>query len=394
MENVLEKAATLATEKLNKINVSKEEKAKVEPKDATLLKEKVEGKKEVKTVAEIEAQAQKDENVLSKDDKELTEEEKKRKVELLDVKEKKLTPDDKIKRIQESSQKRIDEIKSELLEEKNKRTQDSEIIKRLEAELSEVKKAIQPKIEEDALSKSKREEQERINKYVEEDKVRPREDRREMSKEALEEWYLEDPIAATDWIHDRKFRRIEEKKQLEEKNKKNVGKVLADEFINKQNESKNKLFAKYPGVNPSQEKIAELKTSEALCADNEEFRICTEIVAENPKKYLGSENGPELVMAEMDKRLNKSEKKVVTLTEEELEAKIQAEAERRSTLDEGISSTKGKKMEIQNKNKSELRQKQEAIAKKAKISIESLDKAIERRKTIPGVGIFGESNEQ
>lgn len=391
--NTLEKAETLAKESLTKIQAPAKEKAEAESKAAAekLEKEKSEGLKEA------DAKAKEDVRLLTAEDSDLSEPELKRKAELQETKRKKdESPDEKIKRIQEQSQKRIDEIKSELLAKEN---QSAERLKKLEAELVELKR---PKVEEDAQAKSKREEAERISKYVEEDKNKPKEDRREMLKDDLEAWYLEDPLSATEWIQNRSLRRSEERKEVESKARAKTG---AEEFIAKQAESKLKLFAKYPGVNPSAEKLATFKgktnteISAALSAENEEFRICSEIVAEDPKKYLEAVNGPELVMAEMEKRLKKPEtagksgKKTVTLTEEELEAKIQAEAERRANLEgEGVSSTKGKKLETTNKTKSELRQKHEAIARKAGMTVEQLDKQLERRNKIPGVSKFEDDN--
>lgn len=394
--NVLERAGSLAAEKLKVIQAPAKEKAEMESK-AAIEKEEQEKAKDTNKLAVAEAQAKEDERILTVEDKELSEPELKRKAELLETKKKKdESPDEKIKRVKEDSQRRIDEIKSEMLMKEN---QSSERLKKLEAELAELKR---PKVEEDAKAVSKREEAERVAKYVEEDKIKSREDRREMTKEDLEEWYLEDPLAATEWIQERTARRVEERKALEANRTKETSKNLADDFVKKQIESRNKLVAKYPGVLPSKEKLASFagKTNadinKALCAENEEFRICSEIVAENPEKYLQSENGPELVMAEMDKRLSKNTgnpgKKVVTLTEEELEAKIQAEADRRARLDEGITSTKGKRMEESKGQKSESRQRLEVVAKKAGIPMEALDKTIERRRSIAGASTYEDNN--
>lgn len=409
MENVLDKVGAIAAEKLKEIKSPAEAKAKEEAAVASQEKAKIEEKAkkdEGEKLAKAEAQATEDERILTVEDKDLSEPELKRKVELKETKKKKdESPDEKIKRVQESSQKRIDEIKSELLSERELTKKE---IESLRAELTELKK---PKVEEDAREKSKREETERLGKYVEEDKNKPIAERREMSKESLEAWYLEDPLAATEWIQERTARRVEERKKAVDDAKPKVdAKKLADDFIVKQNESKAKLFSKYPGASPSQEHIVEIKKSlglpldrkldddeltkinKALSDESEDYRLVQTIVAEDPKKYLGSVNGPELVMAEIDKR--KGAKKVVTLTEEELEAKIQAETERRARVGgEGLTSTKGKAVNNKNENKSDLRQKQEMIAKKAKISIESLDKAIDRRKTIPGASQFEDSRE-
>lgn len=406
MESTLEKAGNLATDTLNKIKEDEAKKTTAESKDAAdaeakakAEKEKVEGQK----LADAEAQAAKDEEILSKDEKDLSEDEKKRKVEILEAKEKKLTPEDKIKRVQEQSQKRIDEIKSELLEERNKRNQDKELIKRLEAEMAEMKKLMQPKVDEDAKVKAKREEDERIAKYIEEDKAKPRSERREMTKEELQAWYLDEPDEATAWITERSLRRAEERKQKAAPAKEDEAE-MAEAFIENQRKSAAKLFAKYPGTNPSKEELkkyagkSRAEIHEALMKDNAEYRLCQEIVAEDPKKYLESVNGPELVMAEMEKRLaasnNSEEKKpkTVTLTEEELEAKIQAEADRRASLDEGITSTKRQVKVEKGTQKSDLRQHQERIAKKAGMNTEQLDKVIKRRETIPGAGSYKEQD--
>lgn len=403
MPATLEKIGEIAAEKLKEIKAPGEkaatEKAAAEAKVAADAKAKADADTQEKDKGNSnDAKAKDDVRILSTEESELNDVDKKRKSEILEAK--KNNPEDKIKRIQESSQKRIDEIVSELKEERNKRVQNEELIKKLESELNGVKKVIQPKVDEDAKEKSKRTEAERINKYVEEDKNKPHSERREMSKEDLEKWYLEDPLSATEWIQERTNRRADEKKNLE---KENNGKVAADEFIKKQNESKAKLFAKFPGTAPM-DRIAELKKEgkkqteiqSILMEENNEYKVCMEVIGDNPK-FLEETNGPELVMAEMEKRLknigipNKSGK--IELTQEELDAKIQAEIDRRANLEgEGASSTKGKKLDTTIKTKSELRQKQEAIAKKAGISMESLDKTIERRRGIPGASKFEDDN--
>lgn len=406
MENVLERASAIAAEKLKVIQAPAKAKAEAEAKVAAETKAKADEqtkKDEGTKLAQVEAQNKEDERILTVEDKQLSESELARKTELKETKRKKdESPDEKIKRVQESSQKRIDEIKSELLSEREHTKQEMATLK---AELEELKK---PRAQEDAAVKSKREETERITKYVEEDKTKPKEDRREMSPDELQDWYLEDPVKATEWMQERTLRRVDERKKAEAEAQKpkqisEQAKKLADEFISKQNESKAKLANKYPGVLPSQDKIKEVKKelgfslTEQLSQDqltkikeklseNEEFRLASEIVAENPKKYLESINGPELVMAEIEKRLNDkgaSGSKKITLTEEELEAKIQAEAERRSRIDgEGLTSTSGgKKLENNsNEKKSDARVLQEKIARKAGISTEQLDKSIQRRR--------------
>ncbi len=286
----------------------------------------------------------------------------------------------------------------------------------LKSELEELKR---PKKIEDAKTIAKREQSEQIAKFVEEDKSKSREDRREMSKDSLDEWYLEDPVEATKWIQKTEYRRLRDLEKAEEAASKPVDnteekKRLAQEFINKQNDSKAKLIAKFPGLVPSKEKIIEIKQRLGLPTDqnlnqeqlnkfnveygkeSEEFRLCGEIAKEKPE-YLESTNGPELVMAEMERRLNKGGKSVGTtgkleITQEELDAKIEAEVQRRRLVDgEGISSTSGgKKVDTSNqKEKSELRQMQEKAAKKAGMTIEQLDARIARRGGIKGASSGG-----
>lgn len=399
--NVLDKAAEIAKASLEKIEEpAKAKAAEAEAKGAAEKLKADEAKKTegIELAKKAEAKVKEDERILGEDDTKLSEPEKKRKVELLDIKRKKDdTPEAKIARTQAESQKRIDEIKSELLAKENKSAQE---MAALRAEIEELKK---PKAQEDAQTKSKREESERIAKYVDEDKSKPKEDRREMSKEELDGWYLEDPVEATAWINKREIRRDRELQKAREEAAKpdpEKAKKLADDFIAKQTESRAKLIAKYPGVMPSKEKIAEFKAkakdqtelNEMLSKDNPEFKLCVDIVAEDSKKYLESTNGPELVMAEMEKRLagKPAGNRKIELTQEELDAKVQAEIERRKLVDgEGISSsTGGKKVETQ-KDKSDLRQKQEQIAKKAGMTVEQLDARIKRRETIPGASSGG-----
>lgn len=405
--NVLEKAASIAVASLKKIEAPAKEKAAAEATvaaDKAKISEQAKKDEGIKIAAEQEAKAKEDARILSEDDTKLAEADKRRKSELVKAKEaEEATPEAKIKRVQEATQKRIDEIKSEQLAKENKTASE---LAALKAELEELKK---PKQVEDIKAKVKREQAELQAKYVEEDKSKPKEERREMSKDDLDSWYLEDPVEATKWIQRNEYRRMRDSEKAEEAASKPVDNTaekqrLAKEFADNQNKSRAKLIEQFPKLVPSVEVINRIRTelgqplnvrldAEQLKAFNkeyakecEEFRLVQELVAENPKEYLEKTNGPELIADEIKKRLNKSPAKRV-FTEDELEAEIK----RRKLVDgEGITSTNGGKriVEDKNKNKSELRQKQEAIARKAKISMEDLDKTIERRRHIPGAGSF------
>ena len=72
--------------------------------------------------------------------------------------------------------------------------------------------------------------------------------------------------------------------------------------------------------------------------------MALEIIQENQDKYLLAENGPELVMAEMEKRMQSNHKGE---TQEERDKRIgdeavEAEKQRQAKIDEGINSTRGK----------------------------------------------------
>jgi hypothetical protein len=161
----------------------------------------------------------------------------------------------------------------------------------------------------------------------------------------------------------------------------------------KQNESNKRVLAKHPELETYKREV-ELKSQgktndgiqEALCAENEKYRICSDIVKSNPEMYLTKENGPELVAAEMEKRLKaKSVSAEPTELEKlkgELEAK-DAEIARLKGLDETVTSTREKERKSQEK-KTEFEIQQEALAKRAGISPDRLKAMKARRASISG----------
>lgn len=388
METTLEKATLIAQEALKEIKTI--EGSKEESKDAS----SVEGKEKVEGSTEQDVQKQEEIKLLAAEDESLTDEQKEQKKVLLqkveDEKEAKLSPDEKIKSIKEQSQKRIDEIKGELLAERNKRSQDSEIVKKLEAELAEMKKQMQPRLAEDNKAKIDRIAKEQIAKFVEEDKGKSFDQRREMSKEDLESWLLDDIEAATEWITNRTIRRGKDKERLEKEISSNgEASKLANDFVEKQNASLKKLVSKYPDINLKTVNLNDVlwKTDEEveqlMKGESKNAIMAVKLCNQNPKKYLERVDGPELVMQELD-RINNKSKKIYTLTEDELQEKIKEEAERIANLDEGLTSTKGK-IVIKKGKQSEFSLKQEEIARKAGMSKERLDEINERRAKIIGV---------
>ena len=310
---------------------------------------------EEKTAKEVEAKKQAD--ILAKKDEELSEEEKKTKTALLEEKRKeedsKLSTDDKIKRIKEESQKRIDEVFNELKQIKDKNSKEAETLqaelKVLRQENETLNKRLTAPAEDDPTVLLKKNEGERLSKYLEEDSSKPKEQRREMSKEELSDWVLEDLESATEWITRRTNRRDRERYN-------DVTKLRQDratkDFSQRQSESNLKVITKHPDLDTAKRE-AELKAQgksnseihSTLSQENKKYLICSEIVKADPEKYLSVPNGPELVMQEMEKRLesnpattqSESDKKVEDLLKriEDLEA----EKASRESEDVGVGST-------------------------------------------------------
>lgn len=307
-----------------------------------------------KDVDELEEKAKKDEYILSKDEAELSEEEGNRKKELLSN-----TKDDKVSKRKAEIQSDIDGLiaKKKALEEEVNQT---EVIKsEMKSLRDEIESLKQEKARIDA-EKSIPEEQkilrdkesDRLKKYLEEDASKPRADRREMTREELDDWYLESPVEVQEWMSERSLRRAREraKDEVDFKSKKST-----DELSKKMAESDARVLEKHPELNTFA-RVEELKKQgkserdihNILRSENEKFRIASDIVASNPEKYLTNPNGPELVMAEMEKRLGAKE----TSSEEknkidELTSQIEelsAEIARLKGEDVGINSTVPKKI--------------------------------------------------
>lgn len=301
-------------EKKTKEELEKEAKIKAD-------KEKVDA--EAKKKADAEAQTKKDEELLSKKDEELNEDDKKRKGELVKGKEK------------SNTQKRFDELtkKIKLLE------KDSEAGKAAAIELADLKKRLNMTPEELFKQKIKEEGSTRITKYTEEDKDKPREERREMTKEELNDWITEDLVEAQEWISKRTLRRQKEEGQ--------------DKLTIAQNQSYQKVLKENPKMDfdKVKERGAALK-NEGKTNDEigtiiaEEFPECAmSFVVANESPHFGSyPNGPELIAKEVKRRLskvdaNKEESSKVEKLEKEL-AELSAENARLKGIDVSINSTR------------------------------------------------------
>ena len=307
---------------------AKEDQAKAEAnkaeEDAILAKKEEErSDEEKKRVADVEKQRQEDAEKKAKEE------------------EDKLPADEKTKRIQEKTQKRIDQMSSEL---KAMRDQSSKEAEELRAEIETLR------IENDTLkaapkgetfeAKLAKVEKDRVAQYQKEDADRPREERREMPKEELDDWYLEDAVAATEWMQKRLLRR-EREKDLD------IKRVTADENARAQQESLRKVFIKHPDLN-IEAKIKTLKAQgkseaeaqEILKPTIEKLKKLTEIVKSNPV-FLSSPDGPERAIEAMEKsstsKNSESEGTIAALQAKVEELSTELAALRNS--DEGINST-------------------------------------------------------
>jgi hypothetical protein len=309
----------------------------------------------------VEAQILKDKAILAKPDTELKDEEKKRKEEILKAEEARLKADEdklpaeeKIKRIQEKTQKRIDEISSELKETRNKSEKETSALRQELDNLRKEKNDLEtklhpPKDEELIIAEVEKAYTDTQYKNLEEDKDKPIEQRREMTQEDWDEWYLKDPKAATAWEIRQETRRIDEKKK--EITKKTIEK-RTQVFLDEVDASVKRTLKTHPDLDITKRE-AELKAQgkskdeikEIILAENPKSKLCYDIMLEHPE-WLQKPNAPELVVAEMEKRLaGKDSKSVSDSRVEALEKKLAdleeklADAEARAGLDEGISST-------------------------------------------------------
>lgn len=356
--------AEVAQAELAKIAEEQKEESKDASSDTPSEKEKIEDKKD-----------EKDEEGSKPDDKEAS----------------------KIEKIKEATQKRIDEITKEVYEERNKREQDFKLISVLETEIKQLRGQLEKGgvIETDSV-RARKEVEGQWDKYVQEDADKPWAERREMTKEELEDFFVEDNVAAQEWLVERRFRRqqeldasIEKVKQEKEKAEEKPKEPEGD--FNKQlTESRQKLLDKYPDLNIGDRRLelakeimepedfAKVNTSDAsltreqlaekyeivrkygeqidgtIRKENKTFDEMMKIIESDPDKYTKSATSPELVMEEMEKRLSSDEDEKETYTKEDLEKArkeaAEAEQERIRSIDNGNppSGPKGSKKTVKN----------------------------------------------
>ncbi len=346
-----------------------------------------ESQTEKSVLEKAEEQAAADKVILETAEDQLNDDQKARKAEIQKIAEKK-----------PSAGKVIDDLKKELKDlkaEVGKSTEDKNRIAAMEAELKELREKVsQPgeiKKADDELSKR---EKERVSKYLAEDKAKPREERREMPKDELEAWFIEDPIEAQAWITKRVMRQDRERREdaasLANQNK-------ATDIKKGWLASEKKVFVKHPDLEKVNERVTELKAEGKTNAEMkaiiqkedpkgfEKSNLCAEIMNEEGATFHLKPNGPELLMEEMERRLAKK-KPVKKETDEEHDARVaeeaaEAERQRQEAIDEGLNTNTGKTPEGKEtpEYKAGFKEYQKAFPKKTKADY---DKVMERRRGI------------
>lgn len=250
-------------------------------------------------------------------------------------------------------------------------------------ELSEIKKQLSMTPEDKLKDKVKLEVSSRLKKHLEEDKSKPREEKREMAKEELDEWLLEDFDAASEWKTRRDIRRYEDEKYV----KHDVVMTERARVIQaKQKESADRVAKKHPELDIENRRLELLKEGKSrpeirtiLMQENPKFKLAMEILEANPDKYVLAENGPELIVEELEKRL--SSKPEVDTEKEELKARLErleAENETLKNLDNGVESTRHGNSPSQ--EETEISKKQEEISRKLGLDPKRIKARVEERK--------------
>lgn len=315
----------------------------------------------------IEAEAKRDEEILGKPDDQLTGDEKDRKAVLLKKKAETEEKDNK-----SNVQKRFDQLSSQIKALEHDRNVTKEQRDALQQELDEIKRQLSMTPQDKTNEKIKGELATRQKKYLDEDKDLPREERREMSKEELDEWALEDYEGAQEWITKRTIRRSDEEKTVRDEE---IGKVGAEGLAKKQRDSASKVYATHPELDITK-RVEELRKSgqdqkqiqETILAENPKLRTFLKICQENPETYMGKENGPELIAAEMEKRLSNAHESSagddkLKKLEEEIAA-LKAENARLQNIDDDITSTRGSGPANPPEKPTELETERSRIARK------------------------------
>lgn len=316
-------------------------------------KEVVQTDKSVQGDQNVEAQARKEleteeKRLFEVPEADLSEEEKKRKKEILI-----LRAEEKEAKREAGIQKRFDELTGELRDLKSQKNQDKEKIALLESQLDSMRHSAENNPEK-VKAEVQRREQDRIQKALEEDKRLPREQRREMTREELEDWLVEDIVSAQEWMTDRNLRRREERLEDQKNLTTDTGRKKAEDIIRSQKEVQAQVLQRHPELDISK-RVKELESQgkskqeikKIIHSENPKVKVIAEILEEDADKYLLDPNGPESLAKEMERRLaGKPAGTKSGETQEEREERIrqeaaEAESHRTSEVDAGLTARGG-----------------------------------------------------
>ena len=379
--------------------------------DKTVDSDKIDKKADDK-VSQEEDTTQKDGKQEEDKEDQLTEEEQK----LVDMKDDELDDDAKVKKQKvvdkreakrnTKAEKRINDLITKVKElEESQKTDVTDYKQRLDI-LEAEKKALEERMEapksEDSKTILVQLEKDRITQYMSEDSVKPKEQRREMQKDEIDEWLVEDYQEANDWLNRRYDRRKEER--IDDENKTKV-KGQAETIIRQQKLSQVRVTARHrelmPDVINARKEALKLEGKNAveiqtiLCAEIPKYKAMRDVMSD--KAFMEnagiSPDGPEMVEKEMLKRLDKKPS-----GGGELEARI-AELEdalkAKELKGEPVGTSVGSRTQGGNKVRNEERHNPLLEAEIAKMKKKGLsytkedhEIAVARRRTIPGVDVY------
>ena len=395
-----------ANEEAKAAELKSEEQKKVEAQDATKGSLPEDKKPEVKSkmddvVGDAEKAAEDNIRILEAKEADLSDEDKAKRKELITKQEAKKAEATE-KEGKSNVEKRIGELTGQVKDLKRDGTSDKETIAKLQTQIDDLQKESNATPEQKAKEELKKVEDDRIAKYAEEDKDLPRDERREMSRDDLEEWLLEDIVSANEWMTDRLLRRRDEsaKDKASEDTKSKV-----TEILKQQKDSEKRMMDKHPALKDAIKRRKELSDegkndediNKIVLQENPTVRAFAAVMRsmtpkENEDIQLAPD-GPEKLMRKVEKYMAdlKPTKKTKEETPEETEEREQeianeaaeAERQRMADLDASKSSTRTSPKAVE---QSDQYKQQLAVAKKSGISEERLKEILARRKKIPGLG--------
>lgn len=254
----------------------------------------------------------------------------------------------------------------------------------IKTELDGIKKQLSLTPEDKQKTVVQEEIKKRREKYLTEDAKLPRAERREMSKEELDEWAVEDYEGAQEWITNRTIRRNAEYREIHDDLQTSA---KANEILAKQLKSAERTYVKHPELSIKAREDELMKqgksieeTHKIIASENPKWKMVTEIFSESPDKFIVAENGPELIVSEMERRMSKPAVKKDESEAEKLKAEnaaLKAENERLKGLDTTVTSTRSKEP---SKEESDLDKKQAELARKAGLDPAKVAARIKKRK--------------